>query len=258
MGSSHDHQKYAEGFLAEADETADIRPNAFPSIFEKARRRSKMKRCLPAAVLLLAPVAHSQQKVHLKFSGTAINNTDPSSPVAAPIEISLNTAECKMTVSPPLIGSGLCHIEAFDKKTGQIQIVSYGHPIISWSGTIKGNLASGTYRIDAGHQTGSFYFAVLRESETETRFTPPAQTHEPTVPRTSCSPAIESSITGDSEGWDGETIFKLDNGEIWQQAVYDYTYFYEYHPDVTIYQTSEGCRMKVEDEDETVIVKRIK
>jgi hypothetical protein len=48
------------------------------------------------------------------------------------------------------------------------------------------------------------------------------------------------------------------NGQIWQQAEYDYTYFYEYHPDVTIYDTSAGCRMKVEDEEETVVVKRIK
>lgn len=74
----------------------------------------------------------------------------------------------------------------------------------------------------------------------------------------SCSPAIESTISGEIEGWDGETIFKLDNGQIWQQAVYDYTYFYAFRPDVTIYQTSAGCRMKVEDETETVLVKRIK
>ena len=65
-------------------------------------------------------------------------------------------------------------------------------------------------------------------------------------------------VSGDVEGWSGDTIFKLDNGQIWQQAEYDYTYFYEYHPDVTIYQTSSGCRMKVEDESDTVIVKRIK
>ena len=43
-----------------------------------------------------------------------------------------------------------------------------------------------------------------------------------------------------------------------EQAEYDYTYFYEYHPDVTIYETSSGCRMKVEDEDDTIIVRRIK
>jgi hypothetical protein len=76
--------------------------------------------------------------------------------------------------------------------------------------------------------------------------------------RTSCSPAIETTISGEIEGWDGDTIFKLDNGQIWQQASYDYTYFYAYRPDVTIYQTSTGCRMKVEDENDTVLVKRIK
>ena len=76
--------------------------------------------------------------------------------------------------------------------------------------------------------------------------------------RSSCSPAIESTISGEIEGWDGDTIFKLDNGQIWQQAEYDYTYFYAYRPDVTIYNTGAGCRMKVEDETETVLVKRIK
>jgi len=76
--------------------------------------------------------------------------------------------------------------------------------------------------------------------------------------RSSCSPAVESTISGEIEGWEGDTIFKLDNGQIWQQAEYDYTYFYAFRPDVTIYQTSAGCRMKVEDETETVLVKRIK
>jgi hypothetical protein len=54
------------------------------------------------------------------------------------------------------------------------------------------------------------------------------------------SPAIESSISGDSEGWDGETVFRLDNSRIWEQAEYDYTDDYQYHPDVTIYPTSSG------------------
>jgi hypothetical protein len=73
----------------------------------------------------------------------------------------------------------------------------------------------------------------------------------------SCAPAVESTIKGDFEGWDGETIFQLDNGQIWQQAEYDYMYSYQYRPDITIYQTSNGCKMKVEDEDETIVVKRI-
>lgn len=85
-----------------------------------------------------------------------------------------------------------------------------------------------------------------------------AKAQESASVRTSCSPAVESTISGEIEGWDGETIFKLDNGQIWQQAAYDYTYFYEYRPGITIYQTSAGCRMKVEDETDTVLVKRIK
>ncbi len=73
-----------------------------------------------------------------------------------------------------------------------------------------------------------------------------------------CSPAVESTLAGEFEGWSGETIFKLDNGQIWEQAEYAYTYSYSYGPEVTIYQVRGGCRMKVEDEDETILVRRIK
>jgi hypothetical protein len=76
--------------------------------------------------------------------------------------------------------------------------------------------------------------------------------------RSSCSPAIETTIAGEFEGWSGETIFKLDNGQIWEQAEYDYMYSYQYRPDVTIYLTRSGCRMKIEGEEETILVRRIK
>ncbi len=29
---------------------------------------------------------------------------------------------------------------------------------------------------------------------------------------------------GTFNGWDGETIFNLDNGQVWQQSQYDYMY----------------------------------
>jgi hypothetical protein len=76
--------------------------------------------------------------------------------------------------------------------------------------------------------------------------------------RFACIPTIESTISGEFEGWSGETIFKLDNGQIWQQAEYKYMYSYRYRPDVTIYATTSGCRMKVEGEEETILVKRLK
>lgn len=206
---------------------------------------------------MLVSLAYGQEETNIRLSGTAINTTNPNTPTAAQIEIIVSSGNCTLKISPPLIGSGVCHVKSYDPKSGKLEIVSDGPPSIAWSGTIKGNVASGTYTIELGHQTGSFYLAVSKEIETASQ--PPAPTVPALAPRrSSCSPAIESAISGDIEDWDGETLFKLDNGQIWQQAEYDYTYFYEYHPDVTIYETNSGCRMKVEDEEETVIVKRIK
>jgi hypothetical protein len=31
---------------------------------------------------------------------------------------------------------------------------------------------------------------------------------------------IETQISGEFKGWDGETIFKMMNGQIWQQSTY--------------------------------------
>jgi hypothetical protein len=70
--------------------------------------------------------------------------------------------------------------------------------------------------------------------------------------------AIESAIDGEFEGWTGETIFKLQNGQIWQQAEYDYDYEYEYSPEVTIYKTSGCWKMQVKDVEDAICVKRLK
>ncbi len=69
---------------------------------------------------------------------------------------------------------------------------------------------------------------------------------------------IETKIDGNFEGWEGETIFKMRNGTIWQQASYSYKYHYAYAPDVMIYSKSGGIYMKVEGIDDEIRVKRIK
>jgi hypothetical protein len=74
-----------------------------------------------------------------------------------------------------------------------------------------------------------------------------------------CDPAIETQIDGDFNGWEGETIYKLQNGQIWQQSSYHYHYHYAYAPEVTIYSTSSGCAMNVtDDDDEPIPVRRLK
>jgi hypothetical protein len=69
---------------------------------------------------------------------------------------------------------------------------------------------------------------------------------------------VESHIDGDFEGWSGDTTFKLDNGQIWQQAGYGYSYHYAYHPSVTIRRTGTSYRMKIEGTVDSVAVKRLK
>lgn len=191
--------------------------------------------------------------------GTAVNTTDPQKLVAGPVQmVFAQDGTCVLTVSAPLVGSGSCAPTSYDEKSGHVEMTSAGLPAIAWSGTVSGNFVSGSYRVGASTQSGSFYLAIIDQPQPEPR-KPQTMPRSVPLPSSGCVPAIESAITGEVHGWDGETIFKLDNGQIWQQAEYDYTYFfYEYHPDVTIYQTRAGCRLKVEDEDETILVKRIK
>lgn len=69
---------------------------------------------------------------------------------------------------------------------------------------------------------------------------------------------IESSIDGEFTGWDGDTIFKLQNGQIWQQSSFSYKYTYKYSPKVLIYKSGLGYKMKVDGVDGEISVKRLK
>ena len=69
---------------------------------------------------------------------------------------------------------------------------------------------------------------------------------------------IESQIEGEFSGWDGETIFKLTNGQIWQQASYAYTYSYAYRPRILILRKSGGYEMQVEGINSKIRVTRLK
>ena len=72
------------------------------------------------------------------------------------------------------------------------------------------------------------------------------------------SRVIETQIDGEFEGWEGETIFKMMNGQIWQQSSYAYMYSYAYSPEVIIYKTSSGYVMKVDGVEETINVIKLK
>jgi hypothetical protein len=69
---------------------------------------------------------------------------------------------------------------------------------------------------------------------------------------------IESQIDGEFSGWEGETIFKLTNGQIWQQSSYAYTYSYSYRPKVLIFKAGGGYQLKVDGVDSRIGVTRLR
>lgn len=72
------------------------------------------------------------------------------------------------------------------------------------------------------------------------------------------SSVVESRIEGTFEGWDGDTVFTLTNGQIWRQAEYDYHYHYAYMPKVTIIPSGGRHLMQVDGVRKTIAVTRIR
>jgi hypothetical protein len=69
---------------------------------------------------------------------------------------------------------------------------------------------------------------------------------------------IESQIDGDFEGWDGETVVKLMNGQIWIQTEYYYEYHYAFMPNVLVYRTPLGWKMRVDGIRKSVGVEQLR
>lgn len=67
-----------------------------------------------------------------------------------------------------------------------------------------------------------------------------------------------SRISGTFNGWDGDTIVQLTNGQVWQQIEYRYDYHYAYMPNAVIYQSSEGLKMCVDGVARCILVRRLK
>ena len=69
---------------------------------------------------------------------------------------------------------------------------------------------------------------------------------------------VRTCIAGPFEGWSGDTVFELCNGQVWVQASYAYTYHYAYRPDVIIFATGGGYSMAVEGVDRRIAVRLIR
>lgn len=60
------------------------------------------------------------------------------------------------------------------------------------------------------------------------------------------------------EGFEHDKIFKLLNGQIWQQTSFTYKYSFKFSPKVTIYKSGTSYKMIVDGVDGTITVERLK
>lgn len=84
-----------------------------------------------------------------------------------------------------------------------------------------------------------------------TAISTPTPTRTPTaVPLNPVAPSgigvVETCIEGDFEGWEGDTVFELCNGEIVVQIGGGYTYHYAYRPRATFVGSGSVWQMSVE------------
>lgn len=72
------------------------------------------------------------------------------------------------------------------------------------------------------------------------------------------SDVIHDRIAGTFTGWDGETSFKLTNGQIWEQASYAYWYHYAYRPEIIISNSSGRWLLQLVGKDRQLHVRRVR
>jgi len=67
----------------------------------------------------------------------------------------------------------------------------------------------------------------------------------------------ESRIEGNFNGWNGDTIYELTNGQKWKQARYQYKYSYKFRPIAKIWKEGSRYYMEVDNSGDFVEVIRI-
>lgn len=65
------------------------------------------------------------------------------------------------------------------------------------------------------------------------------------IPVRKINNVIESRINGEFKGWEGESEYELQNGQVWQQSNYKYQYKYAYMPEAIVYEGGSGYKMSV-------------
>lgn len=78
------------------------------------------------------------------------------------------------------------------------------------------------------------------------------------IPVVPISVLVDGTIVSEFNGFDGQSVFQFDNGQIWQQSEYKYDYHYAYRPSAMIVDGINGTTLHVDGMSDTVTVRRIR
>jgi hypothetical protein len=132
---------------------------------------------------------------------------------------------------------------------------------IGLSGTASGSAAAGA--ATGGHAATAPSAAAAAPSASAAAPAPAAATPSATdsfgLDESGSGPKkIKSNYVGEFTGWDGDTIFRLENGQVWQQAEQGRMSWRAENPEVTISRGMFGVyRLSVKGVNKKVKVKRI-
>jgi hypothetical protein len=69
---------------------------------------------------------------------------------------------------------------------------------------------------------------------------------------------FEGAIVSDFTGFNQGMKFEFQNGQIWEQAEYKYSYHYTYRPQAMVVDGLNGCELHVDGLSDTVRVRRLR
>jgi hypothetical protein len=78
-------------------------------------------------------------------------------------------------------------------------------------------------------------------------------------PAPSGNPGVmETRMDGDFTGWDGGTVFRFTNGQVWRQVSFGTVRQFVRSPKVTLVATGGGWRLQVEGVPQSIYVSRVR
>jgi hypothetical protein len=143
-------------------------------------------------------------------------------------------------------------LKAFQRRSGLDQTGKIS------SGTQLALAKSISSREPATKESLALASLLLQSAKSLDTSPPPTKAPKKSGEGAAAGGTMESQLDGDFEGWEGGTIVKLTNGQIWQQTEYYYHYHYAFMPKVVILESGAGYKMIVDGVPKAIGVTRLK